>query len=675
MHIMEIIARGIVFFCLAAVACLLPGSVTASDFPPAQPADTDTLIHLEPVYVKAQRWQITHTGFNRHATDSLDLLKHSFHGLDRLLAGDAGLYIKSYGPGMLTTLSMRGGSASHTALLWNGLPLESPMNGQSDLSLLPVFFFDHISVQYGGSSASWGSGALGGAIFLGNEGIIPKGISLGVGMQAGSLGSFSQHARVSYSGERIRSSVRFFNRRSENRYRFINTSLDSRPRQTQDFAGFEGKGVMGETMLRAGDRHELGINIWIQDDRREIPPTLYQRHTGAQQKDHAVRINTSWQYALDRGVLTWRGAWFDEGLTYKDSLNLESRSQWETHIQEGEAGWQVWENMSVTAGVRLQQVSARADNFSGRESRNLLAAFSSVSWRTRNENLQLRLDGRQEAGEGIKIPFVPAVGLAWATGKGWHLKANAGKNFRLPSLNDLYWLPGGNPELKPEEGWSQDVTISWENQGAGGFGKSLHMNSDERMLTPERLPENLRGFSFTAYHRLVRNWIIWLPAGGGMLWSPTNIMLVRSYGLEARISGHIDLGRTRLDWRGGWNHTISRNLRAKSPNDASVGKQLMYVPKNTGLLNLRLSRGAYELVYDHSFTGRIFVSSDNLQWLSAQTHADLGLSRTFPYRAHRIHLFLQAVNIWNQQYQVMPGRPMPLRYIQGGLHLSLYPTI
>ena len=39
------------------------------------------------------------------------------------------------------------------------------------------------------------------------------------------------------------------------------------------------------------------------------------------------------------------------------------------------------------------------------------------------------------------------------------LKWNASSNYRLPSLNDLYWIPGGNRELMLEQGYSLDMAL------------------------------------------------------------------------------------------------------------------------------------------------------------------------------------------------------------------------
>ena len=39
-------------------------------------------------------------------------------------------------------------------------------------------------------------------------------------------------------------------------------------------------------------------------------------------------------------------------------------------------------------------------------------------------------------------------------GKELQIKGSMAYNYRFPSMNDLYWRPGGNPEVKPEKGYS-----------------------------------------------------------------------------------------------------------------------------------------------------------------------------------------------------------------------------
>ncbi|MCS2983587.1 TonB-dependent receptor [Bacteroides xylanisolvens] len=42
------------------------------------------------------------------------------------------------------------------------------------------------------------------------------------------------------------------------------------------------------------------------------------------------------------------------------------------------------------------------------------------------------------------------------------LKVSISRNYRFPTLNDLYFLPGGNPNLKNEQGFSYDAGVSFE---------------------------------------------------------------------------------------------------------------------------------------------------------------------------------------------------------------------
>ncbi len=44
--------------------------------------------------------------------------------------------------------------------------------------------------------------------------------------------------------------------------------------------------------------------------------------------------------------------------------------------------------------------------------------------------------------------------------KYYFIRASFSKNSKIPTLNDMYWSPGGNPDLKNETGYSSEIT--WE---------------------------------------------------------------------------------------------------------------------------------------------------------------------------------------------------------------------
>src|ERR1044072_950923 len=54
--------------------------------------------------------------------------------LSDALADNVSLYLKSYGNNQLSTIALRGTTASQTAVLWHGININPPTLGQTDLS-------------------------------------------------------------------------------------------------------------------------------------------------------------------------------------------------------------------------------------------------------------------------------------------------------------------------------------------------------------------------------------------------------------------------------------------------------------------------------------------------------------------------------------------------------------
>ena len=52
---------------------------------------------------------------------------HETENLADILSKETPIYIKSYGPGSLSTISIRGAGASHTQLYWNGIAINPPL--------------------------------------------------------------------------------------------------------------------------------------------------------------------------------------------------------------------------------------------------------------------------------------------------------------------------------------------------------------------------------------------------------------------------------------------------------------------------------------------------------------------------------------------------------------------
>ena len=56
------------------------------------------------------------------------------------------------------------------------------------------------------------------------------------------------------------------------------------------------------------------------------------------------------------------------------------------------------------------------------------------------------------------------LNLRLLQGSTLHLKASAGRSFRVPTFNDRFWQPGGKPDLNPERGWTYDLGLRLEHR-------------------------------------------------------------------------------------------------------------------------------------------------------------------------------------------------------------------
>ena len=96
------------------------------------------------------------------------VLENDSKSFTDVLRFNSNIYFKENGYGMVASPSFRGTNASQTAVIWNGISINSQLNGQTDFNLINTNNFDQIVIKNGGGSVQYGSGAIGGSIHLNN---------------------------------------------------------------------------------------------------------------------------------------------------------------------------------------------------------------------------------------------------------------------------------------------------------------------------------------------------------------------------------------------------------------------------------------------------------------------------------------------------------------------------
>lgn len=614
-----------------------------------QESQPDSIIHIKTVTVTSNRLAGFSAGTKITTFDSITYSKYIDKNLADLLADESPVFVKSYGLGSLASTSFRGGNASHTAVLWNGFNINSPMYNQTDLALVPVTASESVSLQFGSSTALWGSGAVGGAIHLNNNAQYDKGITANVNLSAGSFNSYKEQLNIELSKKRFESVLKMFNASAKNNFEYnniyaINTSSEKR-KQTN--ATLKNYGLVSENYFKIDQNQEINLMLWLQQTEREIPPTMLQEINRSEQFDNNYRFASAYKNNHGKHLSTIRAAFFNEKLKYEDATyDYSETSHASEFIFEAEDKFQIAQSHSINAGLNNTYVSAITPNYNHQQNQNRTALFLSYSFCSINQKLNASISARQELQEKNFAPFTFSAGADYKITDYLLAKASIARVYRIPALNDLYWYPGGNPDLLSESGYAQEA------------GLKLNFTKKHFTFSSEA----------TVFNRIMSDWILWLP--GITYWSPQNIASVWSRGTETNNKIIVHIGKTNISFAVITNYVLSTNNKARYENDEALNKQLIYTPMYSGLAKATIEFKRLVISYRHNYTGYRYTSTDNTQYLKPYDLGTANISYKVKWLKTSATAYFQINNIWNKEYQLLLNRAMPLQNFEAGISFS-----
>jgi outer membrane receptor protein involved in Fe transport len=215
------------------------------------------------------------------------------------------------------------------------------------------------------------------------------------------------------------------------------------------------------------------------------------------------------------------------------------------------------------------------------------------------------------------------------------IRSSYGKSFRAPTFNDLYWIAGGNPDLKPERSLSLDAGILASVEWNGVWtldGSYFNINTKDR--------------------------IIWAPTSG-TYWSPKNISEVRSSGFELEGTWRGFDGLLTLAANATW--TDARKTSQDYEGDPSQDKQLIYVPAQTFNVSATVQTGGVRFYVENLWVSYRYTTETNDKFLPSYSVTSAALAYRLPVGLFRLLLKAEATNIFDTQYQVLALYPMPTR--------------
>lgn len=237
---------------------------------------------------------------------------------DLLNQSTAQLFVKNYGAGSLSSLTSKGLAAEHQEIEWNGLQINSAMNGIIDLKLLPTIMSDKISWHESGDFTA------GSKLSLSNR--VPKelGVETELNIEAGSFGQRSTHVSVANNFPRLYLRMQLMAHVAENDFNFTNIALANDPVQKLEHARTNGSGAQVSARYKIKRRKYLDFNGWYQQNERQIPRTMLQTESVAEQDDRQWRQVLSWKN--DRWTASSGWQW-EEILFRDEKINIDAENR------------------------------------------------------------------------------------------------------------------------------------------------------------------------------------------------------------------------------------------------------------------------------------------------------------------------------------------------------------
>jgi len=605
------------------------------------PQDQDTLVLAE-VAVYAPALDRFAQGQKIQSFSKSDLAAYKGRSLGDLLQECSPIFIRQYGAGMLASPSFRGTSAGHTAVFWNGLPINSPSLGQADLSILPVASFDQVALHFGNGGALFGNEAIGGSVHLGTQPSFNEGPKGSFTQQIGSFGQVNSYLNAGISTKKFSGKSRVYRESIENNFKYTDLGQAGTPEKRQDHAAFLQYGIIQDMAWNVNEKSQLKASIWYNEANREIQPVMGSKTTDSQQ-DQNIRLAVDYSHFWKNSVLNLK-----TGLVKDQQLFNQSKNTTTQYLLSGDWDADFSSKWSFKSGIRLNFIQGDLSTYRATDQR--IESYQSLRFEP-IQKLRVSLNMRQMAYLDQFEPFIPSLGADWEFLKTekhqLSMKTSFSKGIKVPTLNDRFWEPGGNPNLLPERSKSGEIGLNWIKTGELNLENSL-----------------------TYYRMDVENWIIWRPKGS--FWSPENIREVQNQGIEYQGKGGKELGAWTIsaNWSYSWNRAIS--TKGIGENDPSIGKQLPYTPEHQANGRITIGKNDFSAFLGTFFVGQRQVTTDGLRIMPTYQLFNLGFS--YPklnWGSVNLPISFQINNLFNTDYQVLYLRAMPGRSYQFTISIQL----
>jgi len=417
-----------------------------------------------------------------------------------LLQQVAGVDIRRRGTGGgQADLYIRGGGFDQTLLLIDGVKMDDAQTGHHTLNAaLPIEVIERIEIIKGPAARVFGQNAFTGAINIVTKKSLENTVSLNA--ETGSFGQinssvtvgkeFSNSSIIAHAG--ILTSDGYRNNSDYNNANYFLKGVFNKNKQPIELlATFFDKKFGAENFYTTNptfNEYEetqnslVGVSTTFQTEKLKIKPRVY------------------WRRGQDIFLLRRNNPAFYRNLHITNKVGIETNVSYTS-------------NLGITGvGIDISRVSISSNNL-GKRDRMMANVFL-------EHRFQL-LDAKLDITPGVAITYFsdfkfhafPGIDVGYQVSENVKIYGNLGTTYRIPTYTDLYYADPvtiGNPNLQPEEAFSQEIGVKFNrgnfsgsmaffNRDASNLIDYIRPNTNETVFAANNITEvTTQGFEFDA---------------------------------------------------------------------------------------------------------------------------------------------------------------------------------
>ena len=570
------------------------------------------------------------TGRTVDVVTSSDIEKSGAQNLADALTDLTSVNISNYGgPGADKNIRMRGSTSAQVLVMVDGRPVNSPRDGQVDLSTIPLDNVSRVEVMHGPGSSLYGSSAMGGVVNIITKDPPKSGQKVELYSSFGTARTYIE--RMLYGAN-----ISKFNFLASGGYE---SSVGFR--QNSELNAEDANLKLGYEL---NDENSLKFNSGFYKSKAGAPGSTSWSDPDDKQNTLKRFFDFNWNFKPDEQTeITARAYQNYDTLEFLDNSSDGSNPDNQKDIQATtvngfnlQVDKQLWDIFKIVGGYNYVG-NVNNSTTSGKHQYTVNAGYLEGILDLFDKKMNINLSCRVDDYSNFGLATDPSLSMLYKFNDSIKVHALASRSFRAPTFNDLYWPKQdwgiwggveGNPNLNPEKGLSEEV------------GVEVKIN--------KYLTSGLNYFN-SDYQQLIQ----W--SEDSSKWSrPTNVANATIQGLESEnkifITDSLELGL---------NYSF---LVAK---DKQTHNYLVYQPKNKIDAGLKYNdHNGLIVELKSQFTGQRFADADNNTKVKNFFVFGLSVSKKFK---SGLTCFTYIDNLLNRKYEVIHDYPMPGFSLTGGL--------